>query len=80
MPKKSLLAPAQPESGSGEYALGTWRAAALSMAVIAPAAWYGLGELRTSLAGLRSHGLCDQPPLASLLGRGATLPGASIPV
>lgn len=29
----------------GEYVLGTWRAAALSMAVIAPAAWYGLGAL-----------------------------------
>lgn len=45
MPKKSLLAQARPESGSGEYVLGTWRAAALSMAVIAPAAWYGLGAL-----------------------------------
>lgn len=45
MPKKSLLAQARPESGSGEYVLGTWRAAALSMALIAPAAWYGLGAL-----------------------------------
>lgn len=45
MPKRSLLAQARPESGSGEYVLGTWRAAALSMAVIAPAAWYGLGAL-----------------------------------
>ncbi|MHA2417244.1 hypothetical protein [Mycobacterium avium] len=45
MPKKSLPVQARPESGSGEYVLGTWRAAALSMAVIAPAAWYGLGAL-----------------------------------
>nr|WP_231999948.1 hypothetical protein [Mycobacterium sp. 1245852.3] len=43
MPKKSLPAPARPETGSGEPVLGTWRAAALSMAVIASAAWYGLG-------------------------------------
>ncbi|OBJ25359.1 hypothetical protein [Mycobacterium sp. 1245801.1] len=45
MPKKSLPAPARPETGSGEPVLGTWRAAALSMAVIASAAWYGLGAL-----------------------------------
>ncbi len=45
MPKKSLPVQARPEPGSGEYVLGPWRAAALSMAVIAPAAWYGLGAL-----------------------------------
>lgn len=45
MPKKSLPAPARPEQGSVEPVLGTWRAAALSMAVIASAAWYGMGAL-----------------------------------
>ncbi|MEE2852211.1 MAG: hypothetical protein VX424_06100 [Actinomycetota bacterium] len=44
MPKKSLLS-LQPETGLGDPTVGTWRAAALSMAVIAPAAWYGLGAL-----------------------------------
>ncbi len=44
MPKKSLLSP-RPETGLGEPMLGTWRAAALSLAVIASAAWYGLGAL-----------------------------------
>ncbi|OBB92095.1 hypothetical protein [Mycobacterium sp. 852002-40037_SCH5390672] len=45
MPKKSLPAPAQPESGSGESVLGTWQAAGLSMAVIVSAVVYGLGAL-----------------------------------
>ncbi|MEE3750652.1 hypothetical protein [Mycobacterium intracellulare] len=45
MPKKSLRPPAQPESGPQGPLLGTWRAAGLSMAVIASAAADGLGAL-----------------------------------
>lgn len=45
MPKKSLRAPANPESGPEGPLLGAWRAAGLSMAVIASAAVYGLGAL-----------------------------------
>lgn len=45
MPKKPLRAPANPESGPEGPLLGAWRAAGLSMAVIASAAVYGLGAL-----------------------------------
>ena len=45
MPKKSLEAQTQPETGSGERVLGTWQAAGLSVAVIVSAAQYGLGAL-----------------------------------
>ena len=75
MPKKSLLSP-QPEAGSLEPTLGTWRAAALSMAVIASAAWYGLGALLGAaviipviyaLARLRAHAP-DARSTAELIG------------
>ncbi|OBF63724.1 hypothetical protein A5753_02330 [Mycobacterium sp. 852002-51971_SCH5477799-a] len=76
MPKKSLLASPHPETGSGEALLGTWRAAALSMAVIASAAWYGLGALLGAavmipviyaLARLRGHAP-DARSTAELIG------------
>ncbi|BBY41424.1 hypothetical protein MMAN_55580 [Mycobacterium mantenii] len=69
-----MLAPAQPDSGSGE--LGTWRAAGLSMAVIASAASYGLGALLGAavvipviyaLARLRGHAP-DARSTAELIG------------
>lgn len=76
MPKKSLPAPARPETGSGEPVLGSWRAAALGMAVIASAAWYGLGALLGAvvmmpviyaLARLRGHAP-DARSTAELIG------------
>lgn len=76
MPKKSLLASPHPEIGSGEALVGTWRAAALSMAVIASAAWYGLGALLGAavmipviyaLARLRGHAP-DARSTAELIG------------
>lgn len=45
MPKKSLRAPANPESRPEGPLLGAWRVAGLSMAVIASATVYGLGAL-----------------------------------
>ncbi|OBH41787.1 hypothetical protein [Mycobacterium mantenii] len=74
MPKKSLLAPTQPDSGRVE--LGTWRAAGLSMALIASAASYGLGALLGAavvipviyaLARLRGHAP-DARSTAELIG------------
>ncbi|OBI41182.1 hypothetical protein, partial [Mycobacterium colombiense] len=45
MPKKMLRANPRPGSGSKMSALGTWRAAGLSMAVIVSAAVHGLGAV-----------------------------------